>query len=89
MILFVSYYIAHLSFGVIRCHEGGGFHFYADDTKLYIQLSHKNASSALGKLNSCLMDIGDWMYAGRLKLKLSRGKPIFVFGSTSQRGKFK
>ena len=37
------------------------FHFYADDTQLYVYLSHKNASAALSKLNACLQEVQQWM----------------------------
>ena len=42
---------------IIRLHPHIKFHFYADDTQLYIHLSHKNASVAFAKLNACLHDV--------------------------------
>ena len=33
------------------------FHFYANDTQLFIHQSNKNASAALTKLNACLQDV--------------------------------
>ena len=63
------------------------FHFYADDTQLYIYLSHKNASAAFVKLNACLHDVQRWM--SRSKLKLNPEKTEFiVFGSKAQHQKF-
>ena len=46
------------------------FYFYADDTQLYVHLSHMNASAAFDKLNRCLQDVKEWMSAGKLKLSL-------------------
>ena len=62
------------------------FHFYADDTQLYIHLSHKNASSALAKLNACLRDVQEWMSLSKLKLNPEKTEFI-VFGSKAQRQK--
>ena len=52
--LLFSLYTTPLS-KIIHLHPHIKFHFYADDTQLYIHLSHKNASSALAKLNACLL----------------------------------
>ena len=54
--------------------------FYADDTQLYIHLSHKNASSALAKLNACLHDVQEWMSLS--KLKLNPEKTEFIVSPT-------
>ena len=53
--LLFSLYTTPLS-KIIRLHPHIKFHFYADDTQLYIHLSHKNASAAFAKLNACLHD---------------------------------
>ena len=59
---------------------------HADDTQLYIHLSHKNASSALTKLNACLHDVQEWMSLSKLKLNPEKTEFI-VFGSKAQRQK--
>ena len=71
---------------IIRLHPHIKFHFYADDTQLYIHLSHKNASSALAKLNACLRDVQEWMSLSKLKLNPEKTEFI-VFGSKAQRQK--
>ena len=67
---------------VIQNHPGISFQFYADDTQLYVHLTHKNASSALDKLSRCLEDVKRWLSTNKLKLN-----PFIVFGSKSQREK--
>ena len=71
---------------IIHLHPHIKFHFYADDTQLYIHLSHKNASAALARLNACLLDVQRWMSLSKLKLNPEKTEFI-VFGSKSQRQK--
>ena len=80
--LLFSLYTTPLS-KIIRLHPHIKFHFYADDTQLYIHLSHKNASSALAKLNACLRDVQEWMPLSKLKLN----PEFIVFGSKAQHQK--
>ena len=72
--LLFSLYTTPLS-KIICLHLHIKFHFYADDTQLYIHLSHKNASSAL-----------EWMSLSKLKLNPEKTEFI-VFGSKAQRQK--
>ena len=83
--LLFSLYTTPLS-KIIHLHPHIKFHFYADDTQLYIHLSHKNASAALARLNACLLDVQRWMSLSKLKLNPEKTEFI-VFGSKSQRQK--
>ena len=80
--LLSSLYTTPLSL-IISKHKGIKFHFYADDSQVYIHLSQKNASAAFEKLNRCLDDVKEWMSTSKLKLN-----PI-IFGSKRQRDKLK
>ena len=81
--LLFSLYTSPLS-TLIGKHKGVNFHFYTDDTQLYIHFSHRNASAAFDKLNRCLQDVKEWMWAS--KLKLNPDKTEFIpFGSKKQR----
>ena len=51
---------------VIQNHPGIGFHFYADDTQLYVHLTHKNVSHAFDRLERCLEDVKKWLSANKL-----------------------
>ena len=53
---------------VTGTHPDNNCHFYADDTQLFIHMSHKNAALAFDKLNSCLLDVQKWMLSCMLKL---------------------
>ena len=80
--LLFSLYTTPLS-KIIRLHPHIKFHFYADDTQLYIHLSHKNASAALAMLNAILHDVQRWMSHSKLKLNPEKTEFI-VFGSKAQ-----
>ena len=54
--LLFSLYTSPLS-TLIGKHKGENFHFYADDSQLYVHLSHMNPSAAFDKLNRCLQDV--------------------------------
>ena len=71
---------------VIQNHPGISFRFYADDTQLYVHLTHKNVASALDKLSRCLEDVKRWLSTNTLKLNPDKTEFI-VFGSKSQREK--
>ena len=42
---------------VIQNHPGIHFHFYADDTQLYVHLAHENITEVFDRLKNCLDDI--------------------------------
>ena len=80
--LLFSLYTTPLS-KVIGTHPDIKYHFYADDTQLFIHISHKNAALAFNKLNSCLLDVQKWMSSSILKLNPDKTEFI-IFGSHAQ-----
>ncbi len=54
------------------------YHFYADDTQLYLSFDPSDAVSALDKLNSCLSDIRDWMASNFLKLNDDKTELLLI-----------
>ena len=85
--LLFSLYTTPLSL-IISRHKGIKFHFYADDSQVYIHLSQKNASAAFEKLNRCLDNVKEWMSTSKLKLNPDKIEFI-IFGSKRQRDKLK
>ena len=65
--LLFSLYTSPLS-TLIGKHKGVKFHFYADDSQLYVHLSHMNASAAFDKLNRCLQDVKNGCRLANLNL---------------------
>ena len=70
---------------VIQNHPGISFQFYADDTQLYVHLTHKIVASALEKLSWCLEDVKRWLSTN--KLKINPDKNEFIVCGSAQREK--
>ena len=71
---------------VIQNHPGICFHFYADDTQLYVHLTHNHATQAFDRLKNCLDDVRKWLSANKLKLNPDKTEFI-LFGSRNVRTK--
>ena len=78
--LLFSFYTTPLS-KITSLHPDIKFHLYAHNTKFYVNLSHKNASIALTKLNTCLQDVQRWMTLSKLKLTPEKKTKFIVFAS--------
>ena len=65
---------------VIRKYTGVRYHFYADDTQLFIHLSPDDSLKSFDRLKSCLNDIQVWMSENKLKLNPNKTEFI-VFGA--------
>ena len=58
------------------------FHFYADDTQLYISFSTNNdmeLTNSITKTEECLSEIDKWMSINRLKLNKDKTEPLHLF----------
>ena len=71
---------------VIQNHPGIHFHFYADDTQLYVHLTHKHATLGFERLKNCLDDVRKWFSVNKLKLNPDKTEFI-LFGSKNVRTK--
>ena len=65
---------------VIRKCTGVRYHFYADDTRLFIHSSPDDSLKSFDHLKSCLNDIQVWMSENKLKLNPDKTEFI-VFGA--------
>ena len=84
-IIFILHHPLRLVFGKFK---GIKYHFYADDTQVYVHLSQNNLSPAFEKLSRCLDVVKEWMLTSKLKLNPDKTEFI-VFGSKRQRDKLK
>ena len=58
------------------------FHFYADDTQLYISSSTNNdvkLNNTVGKIEECLSDLGWWWWMSLNKQKLNKDKTELLY----------
>ena len=63
---------------IIHSHSSINYHFYADDTQLYIALSPANFSHSIQKLKNCLNDIQNFMFTNKLKLNPEKNEFILI-----------
>ena len=61
-----SMYAAPIA-GVIK-RRGMGFHFYADDTQIYMSFNPADALQSKSLIEECIQDVQLWMVANKLKL---------------------
>ena len=59
------------------------YHFYADDSQLFIHLSPGKCANSFHQLKACLNDIHTWMFENRLKLNPEKTEFI-VLGSMNK-----
>ena len=73
-----------LRWQIIHSHSSINYHFYANDTQLYIALSPANFSHSMQKLNNCLNNIQNFMFTNKLKLNPDKTEFILI-GSPQNR----
>ena len=59
------------------------YHFYADDSQLYVTFNPKDEEEAKKRLESCISEIRDWMRTNFLKLNDSKTE-FLIIGSSNQ-----
>ena len=56
------------------------YHFYTDDSQLFVHLSPGNCANSFYQLKTCLSDLHAWIFENKLKLNPEKTEFI-VFGS--------
>ena len=79
----ISYLYTNPLSKVIGMHPYIKFHFFAGDTQFFVNMFHKNVALAFDKLNSCLLDVQEWILSSMLKLNPDKTEFI-IFGSHAQ-----
>ena len=67
---------------VIGKDKGIKFHFYTDNTQVYVHLSQKNMSGTFEHLYRCLYDVKEWISTNKLKSYLDKTELILWFKET-------
>ena len=66
---------------ILRFHDMQ-FHFYADDTQLYISFSVNDdleLTSSIAKIENCLSDLDKWMALNKLKLNKDKTELLYLY----------
>ena len=66
---------------ILRLHDMQ-FHFYADDTQLYISFSTNDdleLTNSIAKIEKCLSDLGQWMSLNKLKLNKDKTELLYLY----------
>ena len=66
---------------------GVSYHFYADDTQLYISFNHQESQDAIAKMENCISRVSAWMSDNFLKLNEDKTEVMFL-GSPHLLSKF-
>ena len=62
---------------IIRKH-GLSYHFYADDSQLYLCIEPENVHDLIFKVEICVAEINEWMLVNKLKCNNDKTEAIFV-----------
>ena len=66
---------------ILRLHDMQ-FHFYADDTQLYISFSTNDdleLTNSIAKIEKCLSDLDQWMSLNKLKLNKDKTELLYLY----------
>ena len=63
---------------IMHSHSSINYHFYANDTQLYITLSPTNFSHSIQNLKNCLNNIQNFMFTNKLKLNPDKTEIILI-----------
>jgi len=74
--LFFIMYMADLADRAVK--HGVSLHAYADDTQLYLHFRRDEMALPADQLERCVLDIGHWMSANRLKLNADKTELLFA-----------
>ena len=76
------------SIGAIRKKHRLRYHFYADDSQLYLSFEptdHVTRDEAIGRIEACLMEILSWMHFNMLKQNAGKTE-VIIFSSERNAG---
>ena len=73
--------------GTLLSDSSINYHFYADDTQLFVSFDDKNCASSLESLSSCLNRVQSWMFNNKLSLNPSKTE-FLLLGTPHQLEKF-
>ena len=79
-----SLYINPIS-SIIHSHSSINYHFYADDTQLYMTLSPAYFSHSIQTFKNCINDIQSFILTNKFKLNTDRTEFILIGSKTNRK----
>ena len=74
--LLYTLYTAPLGF-IIKSHNLN-YHFYADDSQLYLSIKPSNVNDLVFSLEKCILEVKDWMEKNKLKLNEEKTEVVLI-----------
>ena len=74
--LLYTLYTAPLGF-IIKSHNLN-YHFYADDSQLYLSIKPSNVNDLIFSLEKCILEVKDWMEKNKLKLNDEKTEVVLI-----------
>ena len=62
---------------IIRKHDLN-YHFYADDTQLYLSIQPNDINVLVFKMEKCILEVKEWMHTNKLKLNEDKTEVILI-----------
>ena len=54
------------------------YHFYADDSQLYLSIKPSNINDLVFSLEKCISEVKDWMNTNKLKLNDEKTEVVLI-----------
>ena len=72
------YTLYTIPLGDVITKHGLSYHFYADDSQLYLSIEPENVHDLIFKVETCIAEINEWMLVNKLKCNNDKTEALFI-----------